>query len=357
MAHKTVADVMTRDVVSVPEGLPFHEVVRVLAGHNVSGAPVLDQKRRVVGMVSEADLLDRQARHGGMPGIRAWISLRRRPSDRKGAARTAAELMNHPLVAVSPDTRVAAAAAVLARHGVKRAVVVNPGGVLVGIVSRKDLLTVYLRSDAELADEIRAEVLEKAMWLTPSEVSADVRDGVVTLRGTVEGPGMIDVISALTEAVDGVVEVHNEIVADTARDIMHLGVRTISETDSIAAAACRMRDLDVGALPVHDRYGAPVGIVTDRDLLVKCVAAGKDPYRTSVGSVATDKLVAVRADSNVTDVLDLMRQHRIRRLPVVENNRLIGIITEADLAHRLPARTVGRFLAKLYTPPGPSSSS
>ncbi|WP_330181396.1 CBS domain-containing protein [Nocardia sp. NBC_01503] len=352
MAHKTVADVMTRDVVSVPEDMPFHEVVRVLAGHNVSGVPVLDRKRRVVGMVSEADLLDRQARLGGAPGIKTWISLRRKASARKGVGRTAVELMNHPLVAVGPDTRVSAAAAVLARHGVKRAAVVDPGGVLVGIVSRKDLLTVYLRSDAELADEIRAEVLEKAMWLTPSEVGVDIRNGVVTLRGTVESSGMIEVITALTEAVDGVVGVHNEIVADTARDIMHPGVQTIAESDSIAVAACRMRDLGVGALPVHDHYGAPVGIVTDRDLLVKCVAAGKDPYRTSVGSVATGQLVAVRADSNVTDALGLMRQHRIRRLPVVENNRLIGIITEADLARRLPARTVGRFLAKLYTPTG-----
>ncbi|RDI51147.1 CBS domain-containing protein [Nocardia mexicana] len=341
MLHKTVADVMTRDVVSVRVDTPFKHVIRTLAEHDVSGVPVLDRKRYVVGMISEADLLDRQAYLGGGRRAIAWSVLRRREFARKRDARTAADLMSTPAVTVDVDARVTAAAAVLARGGVKRAAVVDDRGVLVGIVSRKDLLSVYLRSDAELADEIRTEVLEKAVWLAPAEATVEVRNGVVTLRGVVEQRGTIGIVTALTDVVDGVVEVHNEIVADTARDLMHHGVRTVAEGVSVAEAARRMRDFGVGALPVQDSFGVPIGIVTDRDLAVKCVAAGLNPQQTAVGSVATDPLVTADADSPVAHVLDVMRRHRIHRLPVLEDNRLIGIVTEADLARSLPPRLCG----------------
>ncbi|MVU78333.1 CBS domain-containing protein [Nocardia sp. ET3-3] len=350
MKHKTVADVMTREVVSVRTDAPFREIVGALAEHGVSGAPVLDAGGRVIGVVSEADLLGRPTRAGGRGRESAWDRLLHRTFAHRTRARTAAELMNSPAVTLTPATRLPEAAATLARYGVKRAPVVDENGEPVGIVSRKDLLRVYLRTDAELAEEVRSEVLDKAMWLVPQEVSVTVRDGVVTLRGTVERQGMVDVITALTAAVDGVVDVCNEITANTARDLMHVGVLTISEQDTVTEAAHRMRDSDIGALPVVDAYGDAIGIVTDRDLVVRCVAAGGDPDRTPVSTVATRDLHTVAADSDLADVLLLMRDHRIHRVPVCENNRLVGIITEADLARHLAESAAGQLVRGLYAP-------
>lgn len=214
MGHKMVADVMTRDVVTVRADTPFREIVAILAAHGVSGAPVLDPQRRVLGMVSEADLLGRQARAGGVAGAAIWHLLRRKAFARSGAAHTAAELMSTPAVTVPADARLAAAAATLARYDVKRVPVVDPEGVLVGIVSRKDLLSVYLRTDAELAAQVGADVLENVVWVALPKVSIEAVGGVVTLRGKVKRQSMIEVMLALTAAVDGVVDVHNELVAE-----------------------------------------------------------------------------------------------------------------------------------------------
>lgn len=220
MRHTRIADVMTRDVVTVRTDTPFQKIARTLAEHNVSGVPVLDADGHVVGMVSEADLLGRQVRSGGLNGQTLRHLLRRKAFARRGASRTAADLMNAPVVTVNENDRLTAAAATLARHGVKRAPVLDADGALRGIVSRKDLLSVYLRHDADLAGEIREEVLTEAMCVPPQQVSIEVRTGVVTLRGKVERQSMIGVITALTEAVDGVVDVHNEIVAEV--DDTHL---------------------------------------------------------------------------------------------------------------------------------------
>ncbi|RDI43329.1 CBS domain-containing protein [Nocardia mexicana] len=214
MMHKRVADVMTRDVVCVRTDTPFDEVVRVLAEHRISGAPVVDDTGRVVGMVTEADLLGRQARAGGAAGTAIWHLLRRRAFARKGVALTAAELMTAPAVTLAPGDRLTTAAATLARHDIKRAVVVDADRIPTGIVSRKDLLAVYLRPDAELADEIRTNVLDRALCVPTGEVSVDVVQGVATLRGKVERRSMIDIANVLTAAVDGVVDVHTHLTAD-----------------------------------------------------------------------------------------------------------------------------------------------
>ncbi|OJF80266.1 hypothetical protein NS14008_14965 [Nocardia seriolae] len=347
MRHKTIADVMTREVVAVRADTPLPEIVRILAAHRISGAPVLDADGRVVGVVSESDLLRSRARAGRANRSSRWTRLLRKAVRPGQAARTAAELMSAPAVTVSPNAGLAMAAATLARHGVNRAPVIGDDGVLAGIVSRKDLLSVYGRPDAEMADEIRREVLEKGMWLTRSDATVVVREGIATLRGTVEGQGTVDVITALTGAVDGVIDVHNEITADTARGIMHDGVETISESASVAQAAVRMRDSDIGALPVVDAFGDAVGMVTDRDLLVGCLAVGADPHHTRVGSIMTAHLRTVPSGGNIAEALNIMREYRVRRLPVSENNRLIGIITEADLARHLPASAVGRLVGEI----------
>src|SRR5262245_46789034 len=119
-----------------------------------------------------------------------------------------------------------------------------------------------------------------------------------------------------------------------ARDIMHRGAECIGEGDSVAAAAQKMRDLGVGALPICGADDRLHGILTDRDIVVKCLAEGRDPAQVRAGDLAQETLVWVEADAAVGEVLLKMETHRVKRLPVIENHRLVGMITEADLAHR-----------------------
>jgi CBS-domain-containing membrane protein len=125
----------------------------------------------------------------------------------KAAGATAAELMTAPAVTVGPDATVTEAARLLHRHGIKRMPVVDPAGPLLGIVSRADLLKVFLRSDAEIAQEVRQDVLARAMWVDPDTVTVQVRDGVVTLTGQLERRSLIPITVSLVYVLDGVVDV------------------------------------------------------------------------------------------------------------------------------------------------------
>ncbi|MBF6475193.1 MULTISPECIES: CBS domain-containing protein [Nocardia] len=132
----------------------------------------------------------------------------------------------------------------------------------------------------------------------------------------------------------------------TVQTIMRPDVQHISVRETMEAAAQRMRQLDIGALPICDGEGRPVGIVTDRDIVVKVVGVGANPKTTTAGELAqgAERLHTVEIDTEVDDALTLMRQHRIRRLPVTDNGVLVGIITEADLARHLTENTVGEFV-------------
>ncbi len=130
----------------------------------------------------------------------------------------------------------------------------------------------------------------------------------------------------------------------TARDIMHVGAECIGENDSLQYAAQRMRDLDVGALPICGRDGRLEGILTDRDIVIKCVAADGDPNKITAGELAQGTPITVDSVADVTDVLVAMEEHQIRRVPVIENHRLVGMISEADLARHLPEHAVGAFV-------------
>ncbi len=136
----------------------------------------------------------------------------------------------------------------------------------------------------------------------------------------------------------------------TAREIMHRGVQTVVETESVADAAQRMRLCGVGALPVCDAEGNPVGMVTDRDLVVKCLAAERDPQSTPIGAIARTPLLTVDTDAKLPDLLRFMEQNRIRRLPVTEAGELVGMITEADLARHLPEQATGHFVEAVSRP-------
>jgi CBS domain-containing protein len=130
----------------------------------------------------------------------------------------------------------------------------------------------------------------------------------------------------------------------TARDIMHAGAECIGEHDILQYAAQRMRDLDVGALPICGDDDRLHGIITDRDIVIKCIAAGSDPATMTAGDLARGKPVTVDSGADTAEVLHAMEEHRIRRLPVIEGHRLVGMISEADLARHLPEQAVGEFV-------------
>lgn len=130
----------------------------------------------------------------------------------------------------------------------------------------------------------------------------------------------------------------------TARDIMHIGAECIGDHDSLQHAARRMRDFDVGALPVCGDDDRLHGIITDRDIVIKCLAAGGDPATVTAGDLAQGEPVTVLSDADVGEVLRAMEEHRIRRLPVIDSHGLVGMISEADLARHLPEQAVGEFV-------------
>ncbi len=134
-----------------------------------------------------------------------------------------------------------------------------------------------------------------------------------------------------------------------ARDIMHKGVECIPAHETLDRAAQRMRDLDVGALPICDNERL-TGIITDRDIVVKCVAMGHDPAKIRAGELAQGTPRWVEANADIKDVLNEMEHNRIRRLPVIENRKLVGMISEADLAARLDETQLAEFITHVATP-------
>ena len=130
----------------------------------------------------------------------------------------------------------------------------------------------------------------------------------------------------------------------TARDIMHAGVTCIGEHETLQHAAHQMRDLDVGSLPVCGDDDRLRGIITDRDIVTKCIARGVDPTNVTAGELAHGMPVTIEAQADVTDVLRAMEQHQVHRLPVIESQQPVGMISQADLARHLPENLVGEFI-------------
>ena len=135
----------------------------------------------------------------------------------------------------------------------------------------------------------------------------------------------------------------------TAQDIMHRGAKCIGEHESLQRAAQLMQELDVGSLPICGDDDRLHGIITDRDIVTKCVAGGADPARTTAGELARGTPVTVTSDADIRAVLQAMEKHQIKRLPVIDDHQLVGIISEADLARHLPERAVGEFAGAVYS--------
>ncbi|BFO17553.1 CBS domain-containing protein [Streptomyces sp. KM77-8] len=201
----TVGDVMTRAVVAVGRDTPFKDVVRLIQEWRVSALPVLEGEGRVVGVVSEADLLPKEEFRDSDPD--RLTQLRRLSDLARAGALTAGELMSSPAVTVHADATVAQAARVLARLRLKRLPVVDDEGLLRGVVSRVDLLKVFLRPDDEIAGEVRREVVDRLFPSPPAAVGVEVADGVVTLTGRVPDTSLVPVAARAVRAVEGVVDV------------------------------------------------------------------------------------------------------------------------------------------------------
>lgn len=137
----------------------------------------------------------------------------------------------------------------------------------------------------------------------------------------------------------------------TAREIMHPGAECIGENDTLADAARRMRDLQVGAMPICGEDDRLHGILTDRDIVVRCIAEGKDPNNVKAGEFMHEDLVWVDASADENEVVRLLEQHHIRRLPVIENRRLVGMISEADVARHLSEEDIASFARTIYSAP------
>ncbi|MEW1777856.1 CBS domain-containing protein [Streptomyces sp. NPDC086777] len=200
-----VSDVMTHTVLALRHGAVFKEIVKALQQWQVSAAPVVDDGGRVVGVVSEADLLHREEARTGTPvgygRVRSGAALA------EAATVTAAELMTTPAVTVRPEAPLPEAARTMARHGVKRLPVVDADGLLRGVVSRADLLKVFLRADEDIAEEIRREILPHLFPDAAEPVRVQVSDGVVTLTGRVPDTALAPVAAGWVRGVDGVVAV------------------------------------------------------------------------------------------------------------------------------------------------------
>lgn len=210
--NNLVRDVMAHTVYSVTEETPFKEIVDILARHRISAVPVVDAGERVVGIVSESDLLAKVVA-GGDPKARIKVGhARKSETRRKSHAETAAELMSAPVVTIAPDASIVHAARIAALEHVRRLPVVDRSGVLLGIVTRSDLLRVFRRRDEEIEHHLADDLLAHQFSRNLSGVKASVQDGIVTLTGEVERRMLIAPLVEAVRQTAGVVGVHDDIV-------------------------------------------------------------------------------------------------------------------------------------------------
>lgn len=199
---RRVRDLMQTGVTALMEDVTVKEMARLMSESRLGALPVVDGARRVVGVVSEADLILKDEEGPGEP----WLLERRSKRDtrRKIRATTAAELMTAPAVIIGPEADVADVARLMRERGVKYVPVCDPDGSLLGVISRLDLVREFVRDDAEIEEEVR-RILQVEMSLP--DVRCDVTDGVVTLEGLVERHSEVPVILRRVHRVAGSVDV------------------------------------------------------------------------------------------------------------------------------------------------------
>lgn len=205
-----VADVMTKQVEAVSPDAPLKDVAALLAARRISGVPVCDADGRLLGVVSEQDILYKEIGDDGGRArrFRRSSAVAHRA---KAAARTAADAMTSPALTIGPLQSVAAAAQTMVEESVNRLPVVDRSGALVGIVTRADLVRAFARGDAEIALEIERDVFARSLWLEPGSASVEVIDGDVLLSGIVDRRSEAEMAEHLAGRVPGVVSVRSEL--------------------------------------------------------------------------------------------------------------------------------------------------
>ena len=191
-----VEEVMTTDVVHVLADTPFKECVDMVGLHRIGALPVVDGSGRLLGILSESDLLRKEEVKGGN-------------AEPRGSARTAGEAMTRTVVTVAPGTAVAQAARLMHRSSVRHLPVTDGGGRLIGIVARGDLLKVFLRSDESIRREIDEELLPRTFGIARGALEIEVRQGVVHISGEIEQRGQARLVLEFVQRVEGVVAVES----------------------------------------------------------------------------------------------------------------------------------------------------
>lgn len=207
-----VKDVMTRGVVTVGPDTSLKEAAAILGRKGISGLAVVDPDGTVVGVLSEADILLKESgERTGHTGILGWL-FEAGAADlaHKLSARTVGEAMTTPALTIGPERPVHEAAARMIEDGVNRLPVLEDGK-LVGIVSRADLVRAFTRTDEEIAEEIRTEIIKRTLWLAPDAVEVTVEKGNVMLAGRVETAADAELLPVFVERVPGVISVSTEV--------------------------------------------------------------------------------------------------------------------------------------------------
>jgi CBS domain-containing protein len=212
-ATKEVVDMkieklMSENAIAVGPETPLRDVAAMLAEHRISGLPVVGEGQQVLGVVSEADILLKEQGPGPPHGrIVGWLLAGGVPDTGKLSARTAGEAMTSPAITIGRGAHVSSAARLMTEHGIKRLPVVDADGVLIGIVTRADLVRAFARPDAEIEHEIREDVMYRTLWLEQPGVTVRVEEGEVRLAGKLERRSDAELLEHFVARVPGVVTV------------------------------------------------------------------------------------------------------------------------------------------------------
>jgi len=225
----TVADVMTKDVVVVGPDEDFKDCAKLLRVHNISALPVVDAGRKLIGIVSESDLLARE-RERDVPKPAFGV---RGNSDLAAGGRTAGEVMTSPAISIRATASVPEAARLIHREAVKRLPVIDAQGLVIGIVSRADLLKTFTRSDESIHRDISENILKQALFLDPHVVQVVVTNGHVRLIGQLESKSLCGILEQMVRRVEGTVGLTSELTYKL--DDSHLGIDPPERSLELAA--------------------------------------------------------------------------------------------------------------------------
>ena len=215
-----VQDLMTREVTTVTPATPLRDAAALLARNGISGVPVVNANGEVVGVLSEADIVVKAGGEVARNRLLGWLLESDLGVEDKIKAETVGDAMSAPPVTITPKRPVHEAARLMVAENVNRLPVVEKGA-LIGIVTRADIVRAFTRSDTEIADEIRKDILRRTFWLEPGRVTVTVVDGGVALRGDVETEADQELLPHFVAHVPGVISVDADLSCRSTRALAH----------------------------------------------------------------------------------------------------------------------------------------